>query len=157
MMRKSLIDHDAPATPAGSGNWLDLERLSRVEITSEGAAFPIESALKGSGPGWRAVQAGEQVIRLVFDDPLKVRQIRVAFDEQREPRTQEFTLRWSKDSGRSYQEIVRQQYTFSPPHTTSEAEDYAVDLDGVTALELRIVPDISRGAACASLRALRLA
>jgi hypothetical protein len=157
MMRKRLIDRDAPDAPAAEGHWLDLERLSQVEISSEDAAYPIESALKGSGPGWRAVQAGEQVIRLLFDDPLKLRQIRVVFDEQHEPRTQEFTLHWSKDHGRSYQEIVRQQYTFSPPATTREAEDYVVELERVTALELRIVPDISRGAACASLRALRLA
>ena len=156
-MRKRLIDSDAPATPADNGSWLDLERVAQVEITSEDAAYPIESALKGRGPGWRAVEAGKQVIRLVFDDPLKLRKIRVVFDEQLEPRTQEFTLHWSKDNGGSYQEIVRQQYTFSPPNTTSEAEDYAVDLDRVTALELRIVPDISRGAARASLRALRLA
>jgi hypothetical protein len=46
---------------------------------------------------------------------------------------------------------VRQQYRFSPPSTTQEVEDYAVDLDGVTALELHIIPDISGGAVPASL------
>ena len=38
-----------------------------------------------------------------------------------------------------------------------EVEDYEIDLDGVTALELRIVPDISGGSARASLAQLRLA
>jgi hypothetical protein len=33
----------------------------------------------------------------------------------------------------------------------SEVEDYAVDLDAVTALELHIIPDISGGAVPASL------
>jgi len=40
---------------------------------------------------------------------------------------------------------------------TREFEDYAVDLAGVRALELRIVPDISGGDARASLAQLRLA
>jgi hypothetical protein len=72
-------------------------------------------------------------------------------------RTQQFVLRWSSNGGRSYREIVRQQYNFSPPGTTREREDYAVDLDGVTTLELNIVPDISGGPARASLAQLRLA
>src|SRR4030043_352705 len=38
-----------------------------------------------------------------------------------------------------------------------EVEDYDVDLDAVTALELRIVPDISGGTARASLAQLRVA
>jgi hypothetical protein len=52
---------------------------------------------------------------------------------------------------------VRQQYNFSPPETAREIEEYDVDLDAVTALELRIVPDISGGSALASLAQLRLA
>jgi hypothetical protein len=55
-------------------------------------------------------------------------------------RTQEFVLRWSPDGGRTYRKIVHQQYTFSPPGTTREIEEYAADLDGVTVHELRIVP-----------------
>jgi len=40
---------------------------------------------------------------------------------------------------------------------TSEVEDYAIEIDGVTALELKIVPDIDGGEAIASLARLRLA
>ena len=43
------------------------------------------------------------------------------------------------------------------PDATREVEDYAVELSDVTALELTIVPDTSRGPARASLLALRLA
>ena len=60
-------------------------------------------------------------------------------------------LRWSGDGGRSYREILRQQYSFSPTGATREVEDYAVNLQGVTVLELRILPDISRGNARASV------
>jgi hypothetical protein len=63
----------------------------------------------------------------------------------------------STDGGQSYREILRQQYNFSPPGMMREFEDYAVDLAGVTALELKIVPDISGGDARASLAQLRIA
>ena len=96
-------------------------------------------------------------MRLVFDRPQRVKRLHLEFHEDELERTQQFVLRWSPDGGQSYREIVRQQYNFSPPATTSEREDYAVDLDGVTALELNIVPDISGGPARASLAQLRLA
>jgi hypothetical protein len=139
-------------------NWLDLENLSEAEVTSEDALHPIESALKpGEGPGWRASESGQQTVRLLFDKPLQVRHIRLVFKEDEQDRTHEFVLRWSSDNGRSYREIVRQQYNFSSPHNTLEIEEYAVDLDGLTALELSIVPDISGGLARASVARLCLA
>jgi hypothetical protein len=36
--------------------------------------------------------------------------------------------------------VVRQQYTFSPPDTVREIEDYTLHLEAVTILELHIVP-----------------
>jgi len=72
-------------------------------------------------------------------------------------RTQEFVVRWLPEGQQSSREIVRQQYTFSPPGTNQEIEDYSVKLNGVTALEVEIVPDISGGGACASLAQMRLA
>jgi hypothetical protein len=71
-------------------------------------------------------------------------------------RTQEFVLRWSSDGGSSFREIVRQQWNFSPPETIREVEEYQVELSDVTVLELIIVPDISGGAARASLKSLHL-
>jgi hypothetical protein len=76
------------------------------------------------------------------------------FIENDYKRTQEFILRWSKD-GLTFKDIVRQQYNFSPPST--EVEEYDVNLEGVKALEMKIVPDISGGPAIASLAELRLA
>ena len=65
-------------------------------------------------------------------------------------------LRWSSNGGASYREIVRQQYTFSPPGTIREVEDYHKHLEGVTDLELRIVPDLQGSDVCATLGELRL-
>jgi len=153
-MRKRLIN---PVSPVDE-RWLDVQRLAQVELTSEDAAYPIEAALiPSAGSGWQAAQAGEQTIRLVFDEFQRVRRIQLVFQEDQQARTQEFVLRWSPDGGQSYREIVRQQYNFSPPGVTHEFEDYAVDLAGVAVLELRIVPDISGAEARASLAQLRIA
>lgn len=156
-MRKRVIGHGPREVSAVEPGWLDLERLAQVEITSEASDYPIESALiPGPGSGWRAAQPGEQTIRLLFDEPLRLQRLRLVFHEDEQERTQEFVLRWSADGGQSYREIVRQQYNFSPPDAVREVEDYEIDLDGVTALELRIVPDISGGGARASLAQLRV-
>ena len=156
-MRKRIIGH-GPGELAAEPGWMDLERLAQVEITSEDVDHPIESALiPGTGSGWQAAQPGEQTIRLLFNEPLRLKRIHLSFQEDEQERTQEFVLRWSSDGGQSYREIVRQQYNFSPPEAAREVEDYDVDLDGVTALELRIVPDISGGSTRASLAQLRLA
>ena len=157
-MRKRIIGQGPGEAAAAEAGWLDIERLAEAEITSEEPDHPIEAALvPGTGPGWRAAEPGEQTIRLLFDEPLRLRRIRLVFQEDEQERTQEFVLRWSPDGGRSYREIVRQQYNFSPPGMTREVEDYNVELDGVTALEVKIIPDISGGSARASLAQLRLA
>jgi hypothetical protein len=157
-MRKRIIGHGPREVAAAEPGWLDLERLAQVEITSEDVDQPIESALiPGTGSGWRAAQPGEQTIRLLFNEPLRLNRIHLVFSEGEVERTQEFVLRWSSDGGQSYREIVRQQYNFSPPEAPREVEDYDVDLDGVTTLELKIVPDISGGRARASLAQLRVA
>jgi hypothetical protein len=157
-MRKRIVNQEPQNVAPVDRGWLDLQRLAQVELTSEDAAYPIEAALLPSaGSGWRAAQAGEQTIRLLFDDLQNVRRIQLLFHEDQQARTQEFVLRWSPDGGQSYREIVRQQYNFSPPGVTRAFEDYAVELAGVTALELRIVPDISGGNARASVAQLRIA
>jgi hypothetical protein len=149
-MQKRMVRGARENRPA-DGPWLDLERLVQVEFTSEDAAHPVEAALLTSGgPGWRAAEPGEQTIRLLFHDPQRLRRIWLRFVEASAERTQEFVLRWSPD-GRSFRDVVRQQYTFSPAGATSEVEDLAVELAPVTALELTIVPDQGRGRAYASL------
>jgi hypothetical protein len=152
-MRKQLIGRSRVVTD----DWFDLETLARVELSSENPTHPIEFALNGQEDGWQAAESGEQFVRVLFDEPRELRLIELTFDEHRAPRTQEFLLRWSPDGGRSYRDIVRQQFTFSPPGTTRETERLTVNLHEVTAVELKIVPDISHGPVHASLRSLRMA
>lgn len=157
-MRKRILNQESQDVSPAGHSWLNVEQLAQVEVTSENSAHPVEAALMpGTGLAWRASQPGKQIIRLLFDEPQQLKHIHLVFDEHKQERTQEIVLFWSADSGQSYQEVVRQQYNFSPPTTTREVEDYKVNLVGVTTLELRIVPDINRGSAVASLTQLRLA
>jgi hypothetical protein len=157
-MRKRQISSTPQRVPFSGQTWLDVEHTAVVEVTSEENGYPIESALLGAGnQGWRAANSGTQTIRLIFDEPQKLRRISLVFEDSENTRTQEFVLRWSPDTGNSFREIVRQQWNFSPPESVREVEDYAVELTAVTILELIIVPDKSGGAARASLASLRLA
>jgi|SRR5271165_3790146 len=156
-MRKNLIAPTPQNAPPLNEGWLDLDRAAVVEVTSEDKEYPVESALvPGAKPGWRAAESGAQTIRLIFDKPQNLRRISLHFEETETERTQEFVLRWSPDGGRSFREIVRQQWNFSPPDTIREVEEFQVSLSAVTVLELVITPDISRGASRASLTSLRL-
>ena len=144
--------------PATERAWLDLENTASVEVTSEDQAFPIESALLGQGKvGWRAAEPGVQTIRVIFDQPQRLKRISLVFVETEAQRTQEFTIKWSPDRGNCSQEIVRQQWNFSSPNATREIEDYAVELSNVTLLDLTIDPDKQNARARASLLRLRLA
>jgi hypothetical protein len=156
-MRKRLIPPTPKSVRTHDQGWIDVSVAAVVEVTSEENDHPIESVLlPGDAQGWRAAGPGMQTIRLVFDEPQRLRRIAVVFEENDTKRTQEFVLRWSPDGGRSFREIVRQQWNFSPPETVSEVQDYQVELADVTVLELSITPDISGGTARATLKSLRL-
>jgi len=86
---------------------------------SEDDGFPVESTLSG-GQGWRAAEPDVQTIRVIFDEPQRLNRISLVFVEQEIKRTQEFRLSWSPDRGKSFQEIVRQQWNFSSPDATRE-------------------------------------
>jgi hypothetical protein len=146
-MRKSIVSPSAAATTPISDLWRDLERIARVEISSEDEQFPIERALgKKETTGWRAAETGPQLIRLHFVD-------RAA------ERSQEFAV--YAGAGPELKEVVRQQWSFSPHGSTEEIEEYTVNLSGITTLELRIDPDRShdpkQSQNYASLQSLKLA
>ena len=157
-MRKRLVSPIRQTDTVIEHGWLELGQAARVEVTSEADTHPIEAALLNEPEqGWRAALPGVQTIRLLFDQPQTIRRIRLVFEEQEFARTQEFVLRWSEDGGKSWKDIVRQQWNFSPPTTVHECEDYGVELPAATTLELTINPDISRGEAHASLQSLQVA
>jgi hypothetical protein len=152
-MRKRVSVQAASTEP----EWLPVEELAEVSVSSEDADRPIEFALvHGGGPGWRAATPGEQSVRIQFDEPQSIELIQLRFDETEHQRVQEFWLRWSDDRGRTFQPIVRQQFSFSPSGATQEVENYNVSLKDATELELHIVADVSDGGRVATLTSLRL-
>jgi hypothetical protein len=157
-MRKRIVGTTRDAAGAESAQrWLDLEEIATIEVTSEEPGFPIESALGSqAGPGWRASEKGEQQIRIIFDEPVSLRRMQLQFEGAETERTQEFALRWSPASGGPAREIVRQRWNFSPAGSTRETEDYAVELNAVSVLELVIQPDVSGGRSVATLASWRL-
>jgi len=158
-MRKHIVD-PAPLCPDSTNpqEWLHLQELAEVEVTSEDSAHPTESAFSFGQPvGWHAASPGKQSIRLIFDQPRAIKRIYLRFNESEVARTQEFTLRWSQNRGGPLTEIVRQQWNFSPQGSTTESEDYQVDLKTLWILELTIDPDLGEGEAIAKLADWRLA
>ena len=83
-MRKRLITPSPQAgTPHGEV-WIDLDRIALVEVTSEEKEYPVESALvPGETRGWRADSPGTQTVRLIFDQPQRLKRIALAFAEPR--------------------------------------------------------------------------
>jgi hypothetical protein len=157
-MRKHVIGSFDPHVADREQNWLGVERIAEVEVTSEHPEYPVESVFEtASSSGWRAAGPGPQAIRIAFDTPVDIRRIRLTFNETATQRTQEFVLTWSADR-ETFQEIVRQQWTFSPDGSTQESEDYRVDLKGVSKLQIEIRPDLDFGSkAIASLQQWHLA
>jgi hypothetical protein len=92
----------------------------------------------------------------MFDQPQRVDRIRLNMVERDVERTQEFVLKWSPD-GRSFNEIVRQQWNFNSRGSTREVEEYTVNLSSVSVIELSIVPDKSGGPAVASIAEFQVA
>jgi hypothetical protein len=82
-MRKRIIQHIQPDTSLPrEDDWLNIENLAEVEVSSEDTAHPIESALLiNQGTGWRAAEPGKQTVRLIFSPPQQVRRIQLIFLE----------------------------------------------------------------------------
>lgn len=157
-MRKKIIKQVIPEERKPDAEWLDVEKIAIVEVSSEDDSFPIESALlPGNDHGWRASTPGKQTIRLGFNPPQEIQKVLIVFEDRERTRTQEYVLSYSSDGGKSYCEISRQQWNFNPDNATCESETHEVNLHGITTIELMINPDISNEDTMATLKQLRLA
>jgi hypothetical protein len=144
MLRKHLFTAQSVVSAHGSGE-KDIAAIATVWVTSETADAPIDHVFDQSrGPGgscWVAAGPGEQRLILAFDTPQTIRTISLEIEEPEVSRTQVLHVSVSSDRGQTYQELRRQEYTFSPPGTTFEREEWAVTADGVTHFQLVITPD----------------
>ena len=130
--------------------------IAGIGVTSEAEGAPVESVLdSGSETEWRASTSGLQVIRIIFGEPKTIKRIQLEFREATLERTQEFTVHATSVRGERT-EVIRQQWTFSPQGSTQEAEDYQLNLNNISIVELTITPDLNHGGARASLVHLRI-
>jgi hypothetical protein len=158
-----LRKHLLTAQPLASGSQVgakEIAAIADVWVTSEAAEAPIDHVFdQHGGPGgsrWVAAGPGEQRLILAFDTPQTLRTISLEVEEPEVSRTQVLDVSVSCDGGQTYQELRRQEYTFSPPGTTFEREEWSVVVEGATHLQLVIRPD-KGGAPCrATLTSLAL-
>jgi F5/8 type C domain len=138
---------------------LSVADTAEVLVTSEAPEYPIHNLFDGRrGPGgtyWMASVPGDQTIILAFQQPQNIRRVTVEVEEASHSRTQEMTLAHSQD-GKRYTEVLRQEYTFSPPETTFEREDWTISASNITHLRVWIRPDKGGKPAFATMTTLRL-
>lgn len=150
--------HQLAHPPLEPIQWLDLVQLADFEVSSALDAHPITAALSPANElGWCAATPGRQELRILFHDALAIQRIKLEFREAAVARTQEFTLSYARAEDTLWQEIVRQQWNFSPEGSTEECEEWQVKLHDVRSLRLLLNPDIGNAAAFASLQLLQLA
>jgi hypothetical protein len=156
-MRKSVVSTNSNTPESPSAAWMDLDALASATMTSEDEAHPLERAITpGAAGGWKASTPGVQVIRFTLDTPKTVKRVRLVFKEETIERSQEFALvAILRPDVRK--EIVRQQWGFSPGGSTTEVEDYTVDLNEVVALELTIDPGRHDKTVFATLESIQVA
>jgi hypothetical protein len=112
-----------------------------------------------SGPGatrWMSARPDTiEHIVIEFDPPQTISRLVYEVEETRRERTQEVRVEASEDGGRSYRQILVQEYNFSPRGATYQREEQRFNLRQVNHLRLTIVPNKS-GSGTATLTALRL-
>ncbi|HJT22908.1 MAG TPA: hypothetical protein VJ746_20735 [Nitrospira sp.] len=157
MVRKQFLDNrDIPAaqgdTPRFSDQDISIPDATLVMVTSEMSDHPIDHVFDGHhGPGstkWIADETGDQSVILAFDTPQNLRHVTLEVEETNVERTQELTLSISHDGGKTYREVLRQEYHFSPPGTTFEREEWRVPAEGATHLWVWLRPDKGKTKDC---------
>jgi hypothetical protein len=160
MLRKQVISKPSVKSAFFEGA-IPIASVATVQVTSEQPDHPIDNVFdERRGPGgsrWIAEGPGEQTVILVFDSPQTIRRVGVEVEELVVQRTQELSVAVSSDGGRTYRELLRQEFTFSPLSTSFEREVWSVAAEGVTHLRIDIKPDKGGQVGQATLTSLSLA
>ena len=158
-LRKRPLEADAAAS-GRAANEIDIVGCATVSYSSEDPAHPVEHLIDGHyGRGsthWASARpnATERIV-LEFDRPQQISCLVYEVEECRQERTQEVRVEVSSDHGRSYRQVLVQEYTFSPQGAIFQHEELRLELPAITHLSLTIVPNKS-GSGVATLTALRL-
>jgi hypothetical protein len=76
-MLKRIIGQETQVVAPSEPQWFNVDALAPVEVSSEEAEHP-----------------GPQTVRLVFDQPQRIKRLHLEFHEDGLQRTQQFVLRW---------------------------------------------------------------
>ena len=158
-VRKRRLETDAAAAARAPGE-IDIAACATVAYSSEDPAHPVENLFdEHSGPGsarWLSARPDTiENIVVEFDQPQTISRLVYEVEEIVHERTQEVRVEVSDDGGRTYRQILVQEYNFSPRGAIYQREEQRFDLHRVSHLHLTIVPNKS-GSGTASLTSLRL-
>jgi F5/8 type C domain len=158
LRKRQLGSHGETRTPPAGE--IDIASCAVIAYSSEDPAHPVEHLLDGrSGPGatrWMSSRpyVTEQIV-VEFDQPQGISRLVYEVEEAIRERTQEVRLEVSEDGGRTYRQLLVQEYTFSPRGATYQREEQRLNLHQVSHLRLTIVPN-KNGSGTATLTSLRL-
>ena len=158
-LRKRPLEAGAAAN-AGAAGEIDIASCATLAYSSEQSDHPVEHLLDGnSGPGaTRWISARPDTIEHIlveFDRPQVMSRLVYEVEEAERERTQEVRVEVSEDGGRTYCQILVQEYNFSPGGATYQREEQRFDCRQVSHLRLTIVPN-KNGSGTATLTTLRL-
>ena len=158
-LRKRQLKPDQAAS-ADVANEIDIANCATIAYSSEDPACPVEYLLDArSGPGatrWCSARPDvTELLVLEFDRPQAISRLLYEVEETERERTQEVRVEVSEDRGRTYRQILVQDYTFSPRGATYQREEQRLNVHQASHLRFTIVPN-KNGSGTATLTALRL-
>ena len=158
-VRKRLLPKEGENSAAFAGE-IDIASHAVLAYTSDDPDHPIDNLIDGHYGRHSTFWAGAKpntMERIVveFDQPQSVSWIIYEVEECVCARTQEVSVEVSLDGGRTYRQVLVQEYTFSPAGATFQREAQRLNLPPISHLRLTIVPD-KQGTGVAKLNSLRL-
>jgi hypothetical protein len=158
-LRKRQLKSGGAASARAEGE-IDIANCATIAYSSENPAHPVEYLLDGRGgtgaTRWISGRSdvAEQIV-VEFDEPQTISRLVYEVEETKRERIQEVRVEVSEDEGRTYRQVLVQEYTFSPAGATYQREEQRLNFDHVSHLRLTIVPNKS-GSGTATLTSLRL-
>ncbi|MBV8739966.1 MAG: discoidin domain-containing protein [Alphaproteobacteria bacterium] len=159
-IRKRPLETSAATADTRAAGEIDIIGCATIAYSSEDPAHPVEHMFDGcTGAGatrWMSARpdAVEHIV-LKFDQPQVISRLVYEVEETNRERTQEVRVEISEDRGRSYRQILVQEYNFSPSGATYQREEQRFNLLRVSHFCLTIVPN-KNGSGTATLTSLRL-
>ena len=158
-VRKRLLPKEGENAAAFAGE-IDIASHAVLAYTSDDPDHPIDNLIDGQygrGSTFWAGAAPDTLERIIveFDRPQSVSWMIYEVEDSVCARTQEVSVEVSLDGGRTYRQILVQEYTFSPDGATFQREVQRLSLPPISHLRLTVVPD-KQGSGRAKLNSLRL-